>query len=58
MEKKSKLGWQMDIDVELFEHYRSGVDENADDEDNMNGMNDEDESESNDDNHDGNDDGN
>jgi hypothetical protein len=41
----------MDIDVELFENYHSGVDDNAGDEDNTDGMSD------NDDNSNGSDDG-
>ncbi len=34
--KKSKFGWQMDIDVEMFENYHDTVDNNDDAQDNMN----------------------
>ncbi len=34
--KKSKFGWQMDIDVELFENHHDTVDGNDDVEDDMN----------------------
>ncbi len=34
--KKSKFGWRMDIDVEMFENYHDTVDNNNDAEDNMN----------------------
>jgi hypothetical protein len=34
--KKSKFGWQMDIDVELFENYHDTVDDNEDADDYMN----------------------
>jgi hypothetical protein len=34
--KKSKFGWQMDIDVELFENYHDTVEDNVDADDYMN----------------------
>jgi len=34
--KKSEFGWQMDIDVELFENYHDTVDDNEDADDYMN----------------------
>ena len=34
--KKSKFGWRMDIDVELFENYHDTVDDNVDADDYMN----------------------
>jgi hypothetical protein len=34
--KKSKFGWRMDIDVELFENYHDAVDSNDDAEEDMN----------------------
>ena len=33
--KKSKFGWQMDVDVELFENYHDTVDDNVDADDYM-----------------------